>query len=133
MTTTEQPLSRQQAIQQVLREFAGRSGGFLHSELVARVAELGHAEPPTIEEVLAEQDQAIADQHKAAQEWLERSAKWLDRHIAEARQDAEEMGEDGDILLHVCVRAKEIEALQEGLQRVARMMKDIILKPEMGR
>jgi hypothetical protein len=132
MTTTEQPLSRQRAIQQVLREFAGHGGGFLHSELVARVAELGHAEPPTAEEVLAEQDQAIADQHKAAQAWLERAVAWLDRHIAEAREDAEDLEREGDVL-NLCVLASEIEPHRESLRRLARLTQDIVLKREMGR
>jgi hypothetical protein len=130
MTTIEQ-LDRGQAIRQALHEFAGREGGYMLDELIARVAELGHAEPPSVEEIMAVQDDAIGDQHKAAQAWLEREVAWLDRHIAEAREDAEELGKDGDVL-NLCVFASEIEVHREGLRRLARMMQDIVLKREMG-
>jgi DNA-binding ferritin-like protein len=134
LTTTEQSSSREQAIRQVLHEFAkrpDRSNGFKHDELIARVAELGHAEPPTVEEVLAEQERAMGDQHKDAHAWLERAVEWLDRHIAEARERAEDLGEEGDVL-HLCVFASEIETHRESLRRLARMMQDIVIREEMG-
>jgi hypothetical protein len=130
MTTTEQP-TREQAIRQVLYEFTGRKGGYMLDELIARVAELGHAEPPTLDEVLAEQDRALVDHHKNAQAWLEREVVWLDWHIAEAREAAEDLGKDGEVL-NLCFLTQEIETHRESLRRLARMMQDIVLREEMG-
>ena len=133
MMTTEQ-LSREEAIRRALADLEPRGAevGFVTGrELAARVAELGHAEPPTVEEVLAEQERAMGDQHKDAHAWLERAVEWLDRHIAEARERAEDLGEEGDVL-HLCVFASEIETHRESLRRLARMMQDIVIREEMG-